>query len=227
MVYHVHIYTVGRKPDTAFHVLKSDLPIDKIYLLNNGAKECDCNGDVIHDYQKVEDDIRSKLNSVGITDIVTEYIDPFDYNDIFDKVLEISEREINIHSDVRFHINFTMGTNIMAGAVCSAAYSINADLYYIQEGKYTKSKNDELIQIAIENIKELEILKKKAKTKEIFERFRIEESISNSNLKSEKETLSDLSYHTKLLKSYGLIKKDDISSEWILTNKGKQTLKRL
>ena len=122
MTYHVHLYNVGLKPDTAFNVIRSDIPMDKLILLNNDKPE----------FEKVEKIIKERFEQFPIK-VEKANINPWDYHNVFNKVLELYREECRTHGDVKFHINFTMGTSIVVGAVCSAAYSINADLYYIQE----------------------------------------------------------------------------------------------
>ena len=41
-----------------------------------------------------------------------------------------------VDPDSKFYINFTSGTNIVAGACCSASYFIGATLYYVMNSEY-------------------------------------------------------------------------------------------
>lgn len=56
MTYHVHLYNVGLKPDTAFNVIRSDIPMDKLILLNNDNPE----------FEKVEKIIKEKFEQFPI-----------------------------------------------------------------------------------------------------------------------------------------------------------------
>lgn len=218
MAYHVHIYNVGQKAETAFNVLTSGIEMHKLYLLNNENPN----------YVAVEKEIREFYRKVPIDGVVTKLIDPFDYDSVYNMVLEIDLIERELHQDVKFHINFTMGTSIMVGAVCSAAYAIDADLYYIQESCYSKSGKDELILIEIGNTKEVFELRKKKQTLEVFRMFIDMEPKSNRELMGNRSA-SSLSYHTKSLSSMGLIEREGgvRDTVWVLTPKGRGVLKRV
>ncbi len=218
MVFHVHLYNVGKKPDTAFNVIRAGIPIDKLYLLNNE--------DPI--YLEVEKVIIDGFKPFSI-EVSPARIDPFDYHNVFNTVLDLYRSECAIHDDVRFHINFTMGTSIVVGAVCSAAYSINADLYYIQEACYSKTNEDQLIQIEIQNIDEIAELRKRKQTLEVFRKFSDRGFKTNEDLMGSLKTPSSLSYHTKYLHQAGLIERRGSvrNTEWVLTEKGIQVLNRL
>ncbi len=219
MTYHVHLYNVGQKPDTAFSVLRTDIPMDKLYLLNNEKTE----------YVTVENQIREKFEGMGLDGVEKLRIRPFDYRSVFNAVLDAYKRECEEHDDVRFHINFTMGTSIMVGAVCSAAYSINADLYYVQEGIYSDSGKDEVIRIEIESLEDEFELRNKKQTLAVFQRFADRAPKSNENLMGGLKTSASLTYHTRYLSEKGLIKREGSvrNTRWMLTAKGEQLIKRL
>ncbi len=219
MTYHVHLYNVGKSPDTAFSVIKTEIPMDKLYLLNNDNPE----------YVAVEDAIRKKFEGMGLDGIETLKINPFDYRDVFNAVLDTYKRECESHGDVRFHINFTMGTSIVVGAVCSAAYSINADLYYIQESIYSRSGKDEIIRIEVESFEEEFELRNKKQTLEVFLRFLDRKPKSNTDLIGGLRSPSSLTYHTRYLSEKGLIERKGSvrNTEWTLTRKGEHLIKRL
>ena len=219
MVYDVHLISVGRKAETAFNVIKSDMKIDKIYLLNNGNEE----------YVAVENEIREGFRPFRLDGINTANINPFDYDDVFKTVLELYKLESDEHPEgVMFHINFTMGTRITVAAMCSAAYSIASDLYYVKESCYSESGKDELIRIHIEYIKEINLLKSKKKTLEIFMKFSDMKSKTNKELAGPMSG-PRLSYHTSFLNKVGLIERYDgvRNGSWRLTDKGEQVMKRL
>lgn len=220
MTYHVHVISVGKKAETAYHVIRSDIKMDKIYLLNNDEEG----------YVAVEDEIRNTFKAFPLDGIITAKINPFDYDSVFKTIIDLYNMEVDNHSeDVLFHINFTMGTRITAGAMCSAAYSINADLYYIQESIYSKTGNDELIRIQIENINELTDLKSKKQVLETFRKFSDRAPKTNEELMGSLKSPGSLSYHTKYLSNAGLIKRFNgvRNGSWILTEKGEQVMKRI
>lgn len=217
MTYHVHLYNVGQDPETAFDIIRSDIPLDKLILLNNRNPE----------YVEVENIIRAGYEQFPI-EVEVANINPWDYHDVFNKVIDLYRKECGDHGDVRFHINFTRGTRIAVGAVCSAAYSINADLYYIQEKCYAGTDDDKLIRIEIENLDELIELKSKTKIMKTFLKFRDNKSKTNRDLCGTMSP-SALAYHTSQLQKIGLIEREDSvrNTRWILTEKGKQFMNRL
>lgn len=218
MTFHVHIYNVGKTPETAFSIIGHEIPIEKLILLNNDKEE----------YKLVEDEIRKGFEPFPI-EVETVIIDPWDYYNVFNKVIESYHKECEEHGDVRFHINFTKGTRIVVSAVCNAAYSIEADLYYVQEGQYSKSGKDTLIYIDIENINELMELKARKKPLEIFKKFSDRKPKMTKDLLIGGMSVSTLSFHTSYLQKLGLIERKGSvrNTEWILTEKGKNVMNRL
>ena len=83
MVYHVHLISIGKKAETAFNVINSDIKMNKIYLLNNDNEE----------YMSVENEIRDAFSKFPLDGVVTAKINPFDYDDVFKKVLSLFEFE--------------------------------------------------------------------------------------------------------------------------------------
>ena len=194
--------------------------MDKIYLLNNDNE----------DFVAVEDEIRRGFSAFPLDGIVTANINPFDYDSVFKTVIDLFNMESDNHSEeVIFHINFTMGTRITVGAMCSAAYSINADLYYIQESIYSPTGKDELIRIQIENIDELTDLKSKKQILETFRKFSDRKPKTNEELIGSLKSPASLSYHTRYLSNAGLIKRFNgiRNGSWMLTEKGEQVMKRI
>lgn len=219
MEYHVHLYNVGLKPDTAYKVIGSGIPIHKIYLLNNKKDE----------YLEVEDQIRDRFRDTSII-VEKAEINPWDYHQVFDTVLRLYEEECGQHKgeNVKFHVNFTMGTSIVVGAVCSAAHCIDADLYYVQEGCYSESGKDELITIRINSYEEIVELKSRPQTLAILLKMSEDKALSNDELRGS-ISKPNLSYHTRYLLDKGLIARESgvRNVKWILTEKGKIVRKRL
>lgn len=214
MTYDIHISGVGETADTTFNVLMENIPMKKLYLLNNDNEK----------FISTEKEIVDKLNSIGFENIVVERIDPFDYQDIYNTVLKISKEEMESHPDACFHLNITRGTNIMAGAMCSASYLMNSDIYYVKAAVYSKTNKEEWITIDVESFPELEMLKTK-ESYSVFLKFKNKEEIDNAVLKTE---FKSLTYKTKELSGYGLIEKIGTKNcVWRLTNKGKMVLKRI
>ncbi len=219
MMFEVHFYNVGRSSETAFHVLSQNMKVDKVYLLNNYDPK----------YVEVEQEIVDKLRAVNVDDVSKLSIDIYDFDDIYKKVCDTARAESDAHNgNVRFHFNITMGTSIVVGAVCCAAMVLDADLYYIKGKEYSESGKDEFISIPIENIPEVEKLRKKKAVLGVFLRFRDYESISNSALKGDGSS-ARLSYITRELQLMGLIERRGSVKDtvWTLTEKGRNALKRI
>jgi len=229
MTFHIHICNVGRTPDSIYKVFTSDIPIDRMYLLNSRAIEG--SGDDHFDYYEMEKQMIDHMAGINFTDVRTVVINPFDYHDVYNAVLGIEAEEKNSCQNVKFHINFTLGTNVMAGAVCSAAYTIDADLYYVKSAKYILGSEgvDDLIPISIANYSVVNVLERQKKTASVL--MAINGGIcSNADLITKFGIKPNtLSHHTDLLRSYGLIKNDGSSRNitWSITEKGGEVIKKL
>ncbi|AMK13460.1 hypothetical protein AUP07_0404 [methanogenic archaeon mixed culture ISO4-G1] len=223
MSFDIHFYNIGQTADTAYQVLRSDMKINKMYLLNNFEPA----------YVKIEEEITKKLNEVGVKDVNKLPIEIHDFDNIYKAVMETARKEMKEHNgNVRFHFNITMGTSIVVSAVSCAAYTLDADLYYILEAKYSKKQEEELIQIPLDNISEVEKLKGRKKVLETFMQFKTNDKLTIEEMRSingpNKPELSgpNLSRRTRELHNMGLIQKSG-SSEWSLTDKGRKAIKRL
>ena len=223
MTFHVHICNVGQFSGPIYKVFESSIPINRMYLLNSRITGGD------FDYCSIEKELIDHMVGINFKDIRTVVIDPFDYHDVYNAVIKIAGEETKSNNNVKFHINFTLGTNIMAGAVCSAAYSIRADLYYIKAAKYDSDNQDELIRISIANYQEVNELKRQKRTAEILLNIaggtcHNRELISKLSLKP-----NALSHHTGILREMGLIENKGSSRniEWVITEKGNEIVKRL
>lgn len=229
MTFHVHICNVGRTPDPIYKVFESHMPINRMYLLN--SRTIERNGDDIFDYEDMEKELIDHMAGINFKDVHTVVINPFDYHDVYNAVIKIAAEETESNSKVKFHINFTLGTNVMAGAVCSAAYSIDADLYYIKSSRYILGNDgqDDLISISIANYREIDELKRQKRTADVLSAI-AEGTCRNTQLIS---TLSfkpnALSHHTGILRNMGLIENRGSSRdiEWTITEKGKEIVKKL
>lgn len=221
MTFHTHICTVGFYSAPSIAVKNSHIPIDKIILLNNDSDERS---------NKAEKEIRESFSLVGDPEIETKRIDPYDYHEIFDEVISIGKREKSLHEDLMLHINFTSGTNIMAGAMCSAAQYLECKLYYVMNSKdHPEMSRDELIrEISPPNMFDVEKLK--GLVKKTFIHISDSRPISNSNLQKKLGlTPSGLGYYTKLLSNYELIKKIPQGRNvcWELTDRGLSAIRQL
>lgn len=223
MVRSVHICTVGSKLEPSIAVIGSGLQIDKLYLLNSKT-------DYI--YNDVERGIYSTFKAAGILDIETVVIDPFEYQSTVDAIIRIESKERRENPKVRFYINFTSGTNIMAAAACNTSFFIDSVLYYIMNtNTHPGLPKDEIVKIIIAP-KIPDMNKIKGLTIDVLKRIsEKEEGISNYAMLSAMKDCSPskVGYHTKILETYGLIEKKREGRGTILkiTNSGKMTVRWL
>ncbi|WNY22949.1 hypothetical protein MmiHf6_02430 [Methanimicrococcus hongohii] len=134
----IHICPVGFYPEPILAVFRSNLPCDKFYLLYNEHNE------VLSALAIVED----SMNRIGQKNIEKVCVDPYNYADVVAKILSIHHKEKKNDVNTEFYINFTSGTNVVAGACCSASYFIGATLYYIMDARqYPELSSKELIKI--------------------------------------------------------------------------------
>ena len=219
--YHVHIITVGFDPEPSMDISGSGIPADVAYLLNDPNDER-----ANQSCKIIADHIRSGNIGLHICEI-----DCYDFHSIYNKVIEIAEKEKNEHRNIMFHINFSRGTAIAVSAVCCAAFEINSQLYYVKfkKGEPLLSIKDRVIPIDIENIHDQVNLTKRGE--EIFNLFKGREVISNTELGqlSGISSKGSLSRHTSKMEKLGLIecKIDGKQKTWIVTGKGVKILKRL
>ena len=80
-------------------------------------------------------------------------------------LMSIHHDEKHNDSDTHFYINFTSGTNIVAGACCSMSYFIGATLYYVmkEDPDIIQSKTQRVRIIKIPRIPDIEKMKPFAK----------------------------------------------------------------
>ena len=126
MVQHIHICPVGFYDSPILEAVGGPLPADKFYFLYNNHEKS----------MEALKKIRESLETLGQKDMYDVEIDPFDYSSTINAIMRIHHEEKRVDPDSRFYINFTSGTNIVAGACCSASYFIGATLYYVMNSEY-------------------------------------------------------------------------------------------
>ena len=226
MGYHVHICCVGTNPDPSIAMTRSDIPIDCVYLLcaNKDAYSGE-NSEINTKLRESENKIEYILRENGIENVEIKRVDSWDVREIIDCVLDIAA-EVNAQkTDAKYHINFTSGTHVMAGAVCCAAFYIGADLYYVMNRKDHAGINagDETQRFFIPFIPDVD--KIKGETRKVLFLLKESEYTPNSFLLDNiapKMSPSKLGYHTKILSGYGLIEQERSGKEvkWKLTYSG-------
>lgn len=154
MSQHVHICPVGFYPEPVLTAIGS-LPADKYYFLYDENEQCISSLEII----------RSALETINQTDNKEILIDPFDYGSVVSVLMKIHHEEINNDPDTHFYINFTSGTNIVAGACCSMSYFIGATLYYVmkEDPNVFQSKTERVRIIKTPRIPDIEKMKPFAK----------------------------------------------------------------
>ncbi len=231
MEYHVHICCVGTNPDPSVAMTRSGIPIDCVYLLC--AKEDAygaANVEMNRKLRASENEVENILRRDGIPAVEIRRVDPWDFQGIIDRVLDIVAEVDSRRSGARYHINFTSGTHVMAGAVSCAAFYIGADLYYVRnrEDHADISAGNELQRFSIPFIPDVEKLK--GSTREVL--FLLDDGGYTANsvlLQNTGLTPSKLGYHTKVLKGYGLVEQDRSGKEvsWKLTYPGRVAVRIL
>lgn len=188
----VHIALIGTKPEPILEGYRLFGEIDKMYLLHSSVT------------RPVAQMIKRRINNVIEIEINLEKIDPFSMESIVEKIIQIGnlERKNNIF------VNITGGTNMMAGAACSASFFIGAQAYYILNKKKVDKEHDKkdlLIKLPIPKIPFFKSLDKIQK--EILHILNERGGITETASLKEKISISpqSLSYHIKTLDKHGLI----------------------
>ena len=169
MTRHIHFCNVGKLPEPPLAVCQSRYPKDKVYLVNSGDKDTD------DEYTRNEDVVRSRLEAVGITDIETIQVDPYDFEAVTEALEKAVRSEREKHRDCRFHFNMTAGTNISAGAMCALALSMkDADLYHLRDGSYCRPPSDRplLVYVELADMESVNMLESKPMEASIMELLR-------------------------------------------------------
>ena len=122
---HIHIASVGGGTDnvvTGFNAVSS---IDKLYLIASSQRK--------HSAK----DLEKKIARLGI-ECHTIVVTGFNFQEIVDAIYAIYGENAD-KKNVRYTINITGGTNLMAAAACSTAFFIKAEIYYVM---YDREKAD-------------------------------------------------------------------------------------
>lgn len=231
MSYHVHICCVGSNPDPSLAMTRSKIPVDSVFLIcANEDAYANVNLELNQKLKQSENKIEFILGENGIANVSKRRVNSWKFQEIIDCVLDIAAEVEKDHDDVKYHINFTSGTHVMAGAVSCAAFYIGADLYYVLNKKEHPdiTAENETQTFLIPFIPDVQKLK--GETKSILFLLKENEEISNNTLLSNtKLSPSKLGYHTKVLKQYDLIQQSRHGKEvfWKLTYSGKVAVKIL
>ena len=114
---HIHIASAGSGKDniqTGFNAVGG---VDVLYLVYSNQRKHSA------------EDLQKQFEKIGVKCII-KGVSGFDFQEIVDVIYDIYGENVN-EKNLRYTINITGGTNLMAAAICSTAFFINADLYYV------------------------------------------------------------------------------------------------
>ena len=214
MVQHIHICPVGFYSEPILAAVGGPMPADKYYCLYNENEKC----------MEAMEKVINTLIKIGQKDMYREKIDPFDYSSVIGKIMEIHHCEMKLDPESRFYINFTSGTNIVAGACCSASYFIGATLYYVMNtDAFPDKRKSELIKI-IQTPKIPDIEKMKPFAKDILKKICASNGIELKNLADFMQSSPQkINHHLNSFLESGLISKSKNGRNVVLngTQQGK------
>lgn len=224
-MYDVHIIPVGTNPKPAISVMQSKMPVRMVCLLCSEELGSMVKTDIQERLRFAEIQVDEVFRKSDVDDVRTIRVDPWDYQGIINEVIDTAMDIRSSHQDAVFHINFTSGTHVMCGAVCSAAFYIGADLYYIMN-RDELMVDDPVRHFTIPNFPDVSRIK--GNTRQIL--FLMEGGgwKKNEDLMTETGlTPSKLGYHTRVLLEYDLIERhrDGRKVCWRLTESGRVAVK--
>ena len=123
---HIHIASTGGGIENILTGFKAVSGVDKLYLIYSTQRKHSA------------EDVQKKINKIG-TECFIKGVSGFDFQEIVDTIYEIYGENVNA-KNLRYTINITGGTNLMAAAVCSTAFFINAEIYYVMYDREKEEK---------------------------------------------------------------------------------------
>lgn len=114
---HIHIANLGAAKEPVLKGVNAIDGIDKVYLLTSEK------------YHGVAEEVKTVCDSMCMETIIKD-VNAFRFSEITETINGIYNE--NLGKNVKFSINITGGTNLMAAAACSCAFLIGADIYYVQ-----------------------------------------------------------------------------------------------
>lgn len=122
---HIHIASVGSGTENVVTGFNAASSIDKLYLIASNQRKHSA------------EDLEKRMTSLGI-ECHTIGVSGFNFQEIVDAIYGIYGENVNT-KNVRYTMNITGGTNLMAAAACSTAFFIKAEIYYVM---YDREKAD-------------------------------------------------------------------------------------
>jgi len=192
----IHIALIGK----AFEPVLTGFqyyPVDKLYLLHSSNTKD-------YSFQKTAEEVRKRLSGIDFNNVTLTQIDPFDMNNIITSIIQIAESEKNSS----IFVNITGGTNLMAGAACSASFFIGAKAYYVLDRKKLPENatlRDQILELPIPKVPYARTLQK-TQVKILVTLMQHNGIASNRQLRHEiKISPQKLSYNIKELEAKGFV----------------------
>lgn len=188
---HIHIASMGKAKEPVIKGLKAISDIDKVYILASQK------------YLAEAEEVKS-ISEVYMMKTEICCISGFNFQEITESINQIYHE--NYKPGVKFSINITGGTNLMAAAACSCAFLIGATIYYVQWDE-SLSVSEQLQEIPMPHSPNLGSIK--GKTRDILQ-YIYEQSSKGAISNSEIIQLFGIDkqnsgYHLRKLESEGLI----------------------
>ena len=196
---HVHIASLGGATESVVAGFNAVSSIDRLHLIASRDRK--------HSAERL---VR-RFGDLGI-DCRVSFVGGFDFQEIVDVIYGIYGENAG-SGDVRYTINITGGTNLMAAAACSTAFFIEAEIYYVmydrgreERGEPQDPVGDRVIRIPVPKIPNVNGLG--PRTREILEyvldndgpdltSVRVAEAFGMSRMA--------LKHHTDILKREGIV----------------------
>lgn len=189
---HVHIASMGKAKEPVIKGLRAIPGIDKVYILASQK------------YLVEAEEVKG-ISEAMMMDTEIRCISGFNFQEITENINRIHHE--NYKPGVKFSINITGGTNLMAAAACSCAFLIGATIYYVQWDE-SLSVSEQLQEIPMPHSPNLGLIKEK--TRDILQYIYEQSSkgpVSNADIIQlfaiDKQNSG---YHLRKLESEGLIK---------------------
>lgn len=192
----IHIALMGRTMEPVLKAFQY-YGMDKLYLLHSpDTKE--------FQFKKTAGEVKRRLADVGFGNVSLVEINSFDMNNIIESIIRIVESE----KQSSIYVNITGGTNLMAGAACSASFFIGAKAYYVlDEKKLPKdsSLQDQILELPTPKVPYARTLQK-TQMKILAKLMQHGGIASNRQLRHElKISPQKLSYNIRELETEGFV----------------------
>jgi CRISPR locus-related DNA-binding protein len=192
----VHIALIGRTMEPALKGYQY-YGMDKLFLLHTQDTE-------EFPFKKTAEEVKRRLADVGFSNVFLVEINPFDMNNIIEAIVRIAENE----KQASIYINITGGTNLMAGAACSATFFIGAKAYYVlDENRLPKGSTleDQILELPTPKVPYARNLQK-TQLKILSKLVQYNGTASNRQLHYELKTSPQkLSYNIRELETKGFV----------------------